>query len=75
MRGEGLLEDRLFSYVRYNAELSRRGLDELGLSDVVPENVHKLDSVQYVGDLRRVGRAVAVDVTPEHFDGFLQAAP
>lgn len=75
MQGEGLLKDRLFSYVRYNAELSRRGLDELGLSDVVPENVQKLDSVQYVSDLRRVGRAVAVDVTPEHFDGFLQAAP
>jgi hypothetical protein len=75
IQGEGLLKDRLFSYVRYNAELSRRGLDELGLYDVVPENVHKLDSVQYVGDLRRVGRAVAVDVTLEHFDGFLQAAP
>jgi hypothetical protein len=29
-RGEGLLEKRLFSYVRYNAELSRGGLDALG---------------------------------------------
>jgi hypothetical protein len=58
-----------------NAELSRRGLDELGLSDVVPENVQKLDSVQYIGDLRRVGRSVALDVTPEHFAVFLQAAP
>jgi Patatin-like phospholipase len=55
MQGEGILKDRLFSYVRYNAELSRRGLDEPGLSDVVPENVQKLDSAQYIGDLRRVG--------------------
>jgi hypothetical protein len=75
MQGEGLLKDRLFSYVRYNAELSCRGLDEPGLSDVVPENVRKLDSVPHIGDLRRVGRAVALDVTPEHLDAYLKAAP
>jgi uncharacterized protein len=37
MHREGLLEKRLFSYVRYNLELSRRGLDALGLDDVIPE--------------------------------------
>ncbi len=71
MHGEGLLENRLFSYVRYNGELSRRGLDELGLDDVVPEKVQPLDSILHVGDLRRVGQAVARDVAPEHFAGFL----
>ncbi len=74
MHGQGLLENRLFSYVRYNAELSRRGLDELGLDDVVPEHVQPLDSIQHVGDLRRVGQAVARDVAPEHFAGFLGAS-
>ena len=29
MHGQGLLEKRLFSYVRYNPELSRPGLDGL----------------------------------------------
>ena len=71
MQREGLLENRLFSYVRYNAELSRRGLDDLGLTDVVPENVQRLDSVEHISDLRRVGEAVARDVKPQHFAGFL----
>lgn len=74
MHGEGLVENRLFSYVRYNAELTRRGLDDLGLNDVVPEEVQRLDSVQHIGDLRRVGQAAARDVVPEHFAGFLEAS-
>lgn len=73
MHGEGLLANRLFSYVRYNAELSRRGLHDLGLDDVVPEEVQRLDSVQHIGDLRRVGQATAHDVALEHFAGFLGA--
>jgi uncharacterized protein len=73
MHGAGLLEKRLFSYVRYNPELSRRGLHDLGLDDVVPENVQRLDSVQHIGDLRRVGQAAAHDVAVEHFAGFLEA--
>jgi hypothetical protein len=73
MHGEGLLEKRLFSYVRYNPELTRRGLNDLGLYDVVPEQVQRLDSVQNVGDLRRVGQAAARDVSVEHFAGFLGA--
>lgn len=73
MHGKGLLENRLFSYVRYNPDLSRRGLDDLGLHDVVPEEVQRLDSVQHIGHLRRVGQAAARDVVPEHFAGFLGA--
>jgi uncharacterized protein len=72
---DGLLTERLFSYVRYNAELTRDGLDNLGLHDVVPEDVQKLDSVTHIDDLRQVGRAVARDVTAEHFAGFLQTRP
>ncbi len=73
MQGAGLLQQRLFSYVRYNAELSRSGLDDLGLADVEPEDVQRLDSVQNIGELRRVGQAVARDVAVEHFAGFLGA--
>ncbi|OBH07193.1 MULTISPECIES: patatin-like phospholipase family protein [unclassified Mycobacterium] len=71
MRGAGLLPQRLFSYVRYNAELSRCGLDELGLGDVAPEEVQTLDSVEHIGELRRVGQAAAGAVAVEHFAGFL----
>lgn len=61
-----------FTYVRYNAELSRPGLDALGLPDVNPRQVGKLDSVAHMEDLRRVGRAVAErHVRAGHFAGFL----
>jgi hypothetical protein len=63
---------RLFTYMRYNAELTRKGLDELGLADVVPERVQQLDSVAFMNDLTRVGQAVGrTQVRPEHFDGFV----
>jgi hypothetical protein len=72
MAGAGVLEQRLFSYVRYNVELSRPGLERLGLSGIRPDDVQRLDSVEHIDDLRRVGQAVAGDVRPEHFTGFLQ---
>jgi hypothetical protein len=71
--GPGVLDHRLFSYVRYNVELSRAGLDALQLPDVRPEDVQKLDSVQHIPDLVRVGQAAAGEVLPEHFAGFLGA--
>ena len=75
MHGKGLLDERLFSYVRYNAELSRRGLDDLGLAELVPEQVQRMDSVEHVSDLRRVGQAATGDVVIEHFAGFIEGTP
>jgi hypothetical protein len=69
---KGPVEPRLFTYARYNAELTREGLDELGLDDVAPEHVQKLDSVEFMGELQRVGKAVAESqVKAAHFDGFI----
>ncbi|MCB1859037.1 MAG: patatin-like phospholipase family protein [Gammaproteobacteria bacterium] len=65
------LQEKLFTYSRYNAELSRSGLDRLGLQDIDPQHVQKLDSIAYVGELQRVGKAVAKQVTLKHFAGFL----
>jgi hypothetical protein len=57
--------------VRYNAELTRAGLDELSLNEVEPTNVQQLDSVTFVGELQRVGKAVAdKKVKTEHFQSF-----
>jgi predicted acylesterase/phospholipase RssA len=67
----GPVQPKLFTYVRYNAELTRRGLDELGLENIEPKNVQQLDSVEFVGDLQRVGKTVADrDVQAEHFADF-----
>jgi patatin-like phospholipase/acyl hydrolase len=66
----GPASPKLFTYARYNAELTRRGLDALGLRDVDPAKVQQLDSIEFIEDLQRVGKAVAGKVQPEHFAGF-----
>ncbi len=50
---------KLFTYVRYNAELTRSGLDALGLHDIDPKDVQQLDSVAHIPELQRIGQAVA----------------
>ncbi len=61
---------KLFSYVRYNAELTAEGLKSLDLADFEPKDVQKLDSVAHISELQRIGKAVAKKVKPEHFAGF-----
>lgn len=69
---KGPAREKLFTYVRYNAELTREGLDKLGLPKIKPENVQKLDSIEGIPELRQVGQAVGKQkVTPEHFDRFV----
>lgn len=69
---KGPAKDKLFTYMRYNAELSREGLDQLGLKNIVPEHVQAMDSVQYIDELRKVGEAIAdQQVKEEHFSGFV----
>jgi len=67
----GPLSSKLFSYVRYNADLSLAGLTALGLGRIEPHHVQKLDSVDHMKELQEVGQAVAaLKVRPEHFAGF-----
>jgi uncharacterized protein len=56
---KGPANPKLFTYLRYNAELTGRGLAELGLGDIQPEEVQKIDSVEHLDDLQRIGQAVA----------------
>jgi hypothetical protein len=65
---------RQFLYARYNADLSTKWLAKRGLGDVDPANVSKLDSVDYINDLVRVGQALAKEVKIGHFclDRFVQ---
>ena len=62
---------RKFLYARYNADLSRDGLNTLGLPGIKPENVQKLDSIEYIDDLRKVGKKVAEEIKIEHFGDFV----
>jgi patatin-like phospholipase len=73
--GPGILPERLFTYVNYNATLTREGLTELGLPDVDPATVQSLDSAAHVRDLQRVGLRAAKQVDRHHFDGFLTLRP
>ncbi len=55
----GPLKQKLFRYVRYNAELTRSGLNQLGCADIEPQQVQKLDFIDAIPALRKVGKAVA----------------
>jgi uncharacterized protein len=62
---------KLFTYVRYNAELSREGLNALGLPHIEPAHVQQMDSVEHVEKMQEVGRAVAArNVRADHFASF-----
>ena len=68
--GSGLVP--LFTYIRYNADLTRRGLDALGLHDVEPASVQRMDGVQYLDELTRLGRAAGTaQVQMSHFEGHM----
>jgi hypothetical protein len=65
----GPLENKLFRYARYNAELTREGLAALGCGEIEPARVQKLDSIDALDDLQRIGSAVADKrIKPEHFN-------
>ena len=65
---------RAFLYARFDAELTAPGLAGLGLGGIDPARVQTLDAVDAIGDLRRVGRAVAAGVDLERqFAPFLAA--
>jgi patatin-like phospholipase/acyl hydrolase len=73
VRGERTPGDRdLFTYLRYNADLSSDGLQTLGLEGLDSTRLRRLDSFASVRDLEAVGRAVAErDLRREHYLPFL----
>ena len=68
----GALEQKLFTYLRYDVELTKEGLTKLGLPNIDIAKVQRIDSVDSIGDLRAIGEAIAEHcMKPEHFDGFV----
>ncbi len=72
MRGQGIPNvSKLFTYMRYNAELTKRGLSALGLKHIRPEEVQSLDSVDHIAEMQEVGKAIARnELRAEQFAGF-----
>lgn len=68
----GPVVPKLFTYLRYNADLSRDGLDASGLPHIEPRNVQQMDSIDHITELQQVGREVAKQVDISHFVRFLQ---
>ena len=72
MKGQkGLGDSKLFTYLRYNAELTDKGIQSLGLSGIRPDDVRELDSIEHIPQLQQIGKAVAdSQVQPQHFAVF-----
>lgn len=64
---------KFFTYVRYDTELTKNGLANLGVGHLNAENLQQMDSVEYMPELQEVGRAIAkkVKFSGQEFAAFL----
>ena len=69
--GAGLLPDPLFSYVRYDAETHPESLEQLGVGHLSSEVLDQIDGVDFIEEMCEFGRAIATQVDPTHFAGFV----
>jgi uncharacterized protein len=69
----GAVNPKLFTYVRYDVELSKKGLERLGVGHLNAAQVQQMDSVEHMSDLQEIGKAVAkkVDFSVQDFALFL----
>ena len=65
---------RAFLYARYNADLSAEGLRALGCGNMDPEKVQKLDAVDQIENLLKIGFSAGQQIKLEHFGPFAQPA-
>lgn len=62
---------KLFTYLRYDPDVSQAGLKAINLNDVIAENVQVMDSVDHIPDIQRVGSSYAAKhVNIDQFNGF-----
>jgi predicted acylesterase/phospholipase RssA len=64
---------RKFLYARYNVHMDRKNLDRLGLNEVDPEDVKSLSSVDFIDELREIGRRYAKEIDVKDFQPFLNS--
>ncbi len=62
---------RAFLYARYNADISPEGIKAMGLDGIDTGRIGKMDAVDQVDSLRRIGRKAAEKVDVAEFGSFL----
>jgi len=62
---------RNFLYARYNADLSRQGLDRLGFQRVDPTSIQKMDAVENMETLLAIGQKAGEAIQREHLGSFI----
>lgn len=61
---------RAFLYARYNADLSAEGLQALGCGNMDPEKVQKLDAVDQMDNLLKIGLSAGKKISLEQLGPF-----
>lgn len=68
---QGILQNKLFTYCRYNVELVKERLASIGCEDLARLPLYKMDAVQLMPHMKRVGKAISeYQVKDEHFHDF-----
>jgi len=62
---------RAFLYARYNADISPDGIKAMGLTGIDTGRIGKMDAVDQIDSLRRIGRKAAEQVNIRAFGGFV----
>jgi len=70
-KNQGPIDHKLFTYLRYDAELTSEGFNRLNVGGIDPVTVQGLDSVDSIPQLEEIGAAVARKVNVDHFKGFI----
>ncbi len=69
---KGPTAEKLFTYMRYNTNLTQKGLQAIGVTDVQPKDLWQMDNIAHIQTLDRVGQLAANHkVKIEHFDDFV----
>jgi uncharacterized protein len=69
---DGRGRPKMFTYLRYDADLSEQGLAQMGISEVDSKSVDSLDCIGAMEDLQKIGRAMAEkQLRLEDFKGFI----
>lgn len=72
INSQGPTKEKLFTYMRYNTELTEKGLAAVGITDVPPKNLWAMDNIEHIEELDRVGQVAARHkVKAEHFKQFI----
>ena len=68
----GCVPEKLFTYIRYNIDISDEGFQRAGISGHRPDDIKHLDAVEKMDALQEIGKAIAErEVSLEHLHGFL----